>query len=356
MDFSLSSDQEALRDLARQINSAVCTPEHLRDLALHHDGLDMQLWSTLASSGLVGIGLPESVGGGGLGFLETCVVLAEIARAGNVVPAFAVMALGAPALARAGATEALAGVADGSRIVTGALHEPVGDVRTPSTTFDGSTVTGTKVCVPAGTMAAAFVVSVTGPDGPGLALVDASASGVSIERQETTTGVPEALVTFTGAPAVSLGGAVALEQLVQEASAAACVMVAAACEAALALTTEYAKGRVQFDRAIATFQAVSQRIADAYIDTEAVRLTAWQAAWRLDGGHEASAQVATAKFWAAEGAQRVVHAAHHVHGGVGVDRDYPLHRYFLMVKHLELQLGSANPSLAHLGRLIAASA
>jgi 3-oxocholest-4-en-26-oyl-CoA dehydrogenase beta subunit len=212
------------------------------------------------------------------------------------------------------------------------------------------------VCVPAGTLAARVVVSATGPDGPGLALVEATAPGMSVERQDTTTGVPEASLRLEAAPAQWLGGAGALEQLLTEASAAACVMVAAACEAALALTTEYAKGRVQFERAIATFQAVSQRIADAYIDTEAVRLTAWQAAWRLAEGLPAAEQVAAAKFWAAEGAQRVVHAAHHVHGGVGVDRDYPLHRYFLMVKHLELQLGSAQPSLAHLGRLIAARA
>ena len=98
---------------------------------------------------------------------------------------------------------------------------------------------------------------------------------------------------------------------------------------------------------------MSQRAADAYIDTEAVRLTAWQAAWRLDRGLPAAEQVAIAKFWASEGAQRVVHAAHHLHGGVGVDRDYPLHRYFLLVKQAELALGSATPSLQRLGRLLA---
>jgi alkylation response protein AidB-like acyl-CoA dehydrogenase len=130
-------------------------------------------------------------------------------------------------------------------------------------------------------------------------------------------------------------------------------MVAGACAAALELTAEYTKGREQFGRPIASFQAVSQRAADAYIDTEAVRLTAWQAAWRLDQGLPASGEVAIAKFWASEGAQRVVHAAHHLHGGVGVDRDYPLHRYFLLVKQAELALGSATPSLQRLGRILA---
>ena len=129
--------------------------------------------------------------------------------------------------------------------------------------------------------------------------------------------------------------------------------MAGLCDAAVRLTADYAKERVQFERPIATFQAVGQRVADARIDAEGVRLTAWQAAWRLDAGLPAAEQVAAAKYWAAEGGQRVVHAAQHVHGGVGVDRDYPLHRYFLAAKQLELDLGGAAVSLVRLGRMLA---
>jgi alkylation response protein AidB-like acyl-CoA dehydrogenase len=132
-----------------------------------------------------------------------------------------------------------------------------------------------------------------------------------------------------------------------------CVLEAGACATALALTGEYTKTRVQFDRPIATFQAVGQRAADAYVDTEAIRLTAWQAASRLSDGLPASSEVAVAKFWAAEGGQRVVHAAAHLHGGVGVDRDYPLHRFFLLTRQIELTLGGANESLRRLGRTLA---
>ena len=114
--------------------------------------------------------------------------------------------------------------------------------------------------------------------------------------------------------------------------------------------------RKQFGRPIASFQAVSQRAADAYIDNEAVRLTAWQAAWRLDHGLAARrSRSRSPSSGRPKAAQRVVHAAHHLHGGMGVDRDYPLHRYFLLAKQLELQLGSATPSLPRLGRLLAAS-
>jgi len=127
-----------------------------------------------------------------------------------------------------------------------------------------------------------------------------------------------------------------------------------ACAQALALTATYTKERKQFDVPIASFQAVAHRAADAYMDTEAIRLTTWQALWRLSNGEDASDHVAVAKFWAAWGGQRVVHAAQHLHGGVGVDRDYPLHRSFLLVKELELQLGGATEQLVELGRLIAA--
>jgi alkylation response protein AidB-like acyl-CoA dehydrogenase len=125
------------------------------------------------------------------------------------------------------------------------------------------------------------------------------------------------------------------------------------CAEAVRLTAEYTKTREQFGRPIATFQAVGQRAADAFIDTEAVRLTAWQAVWRLSAGLPAEEQVAVAKFWTAEGGQRVVHAAQHLHGGMGVDRDYPLHRYFLWAKQLELGLGGGTRSLLDLGARIA---
>ena len=164
------------------------------------------------------------------------------------------------------------------------------------------------------------------------------------------------MVTFDNADAQKLGPISAVERLLDYATAAQCMMMAAVCDAALTLTAQYAKDRVQFERAIATFQAVGQRAADAYIDTEAVRLTALHAAWRLSVGKPATEQVATAKFWAAEAGQRVMHAAQHIHGGVGVDRDYPLHRYFLAAKQLELNLGGATQSLVRLGKILADTA
>jgi alkylation response protein AidB-like acyl-CoA dehydrogenase len=346
MDFSFSSDQNELRGLAKQILGDVCTLEHVKSIMATESATDLDLWKTLADAGLVGIGLPESVGGAGLGITEVAIVLEEIGRVAAPIPAFAVMALAAPALVNK--PELLAGVATGDVIVTAAIHEPVGDAYAPATAVADGRITGTKVCVPHGLLAQRFVVTAA----DGVYVVEADDPNVRVIRQDTTSGVPDAMVEFSGAKAACVGGPAAVVELVNRGAAGACVMVAGACDAALRLTADYTKSRHQFDKAIATFQAVSQRAGDAYIDTEAVRLTAWQAIYRLATAQSADEAVMSAKFWAAEGGWRVMHASHHLHGGVGVDRDYPLHRFFLLHKQLELQLGSTHPSLARLGRLI----
>ncbi len=345
MDFSFSPDQVELQSLTRRILADACTPAHLTATATTESGTDLDLWRSLGAAGVVGIGLPEAAAGGGLGWLETAIVLEEVGRHAAPVPALAVL-VSAPSVVEH--ADLLAGVADGSTIVAPATHEQVGDVHAPAATVADGVLTGTKVCVPAGTLAARFVVTAA----DGLYAVEADAPGVAVTRQETTSGVPDAMVEFAGAPAVRLGGVEASADLLRRAMSAAAVIVSGSCQTALALTADYTKTRVQFDRPIAAFQAVSQRAGDAYIDTEAVRLTAWQAAWRLANGYPADAALLTAKFWAAEGGWRVMHAAHHLHGGFGVDRDYPLHRHFLIHKQLELLWGSATPSLRDLGRLL----
>ena len=349
MDFSFTSDQQDLRELAAKILSDATTLERTKQVVAELDGFDRDLWAALAEAGIIGISLPESVGGAGLGFIETCIVLEEVGRTAAPIPALAVMGLAAPALVEFGATEALDGVAAGTRIVTAALTEAVGDVYSPSTSVTGGKLTGEKVCVPAGLDAQAIIVSAI----DGIYLVDASASGVTVEREDTMLGAPTARLVLSNADATKLAGPEGLTWMLERAQTAMTVMMSGASQTALDLTATYVKEREQFGRAIATFQAVSQRTADTYINKEAIKLTAWQSAWRLDAGVPAAAQVDAAKYWAAQGGQDVLLAAHHLHGGVGVDRDYPLYRYFLLAKQLELDLGSETPTLVHLGELIA---
>ena len=194
------------------------------------------------------------------------------------------------------------------------------------------------------------------PTAAGVFIVKRSETGVSIEPRETTTGYSQAALTMNNVDAQQLGTVSCedfLDWLSLRIDSAICSIMAGACEASLNLASEYTKIRQQFDRAIATFQAVSQRAGDAYIDTEAVRLTSRQAAWRISAGLPAAEQVAIARWWASEAGFRVVHAATHLHGGVGVDRDYPLHRYFLMARQLELTMGNSEEQLEKLGNLLA---
>src|SRR5581483_7042007 len=138
--------------------------------------------------------------------------------------------------------------------------------------------------------------------------------------------------------------------------AGVCAVEMGVVERALRMTAEYTSKREQFGKPIATFQAVGQRAADAYIDVEAIRWTTWQAVWRLAAGLPAADALAVAKFWAAEGGHRVVYAAQHLHGGIRLDLDYPVHRYYLWSKQIELTLGAATPQLVRLGASIAAAA
>jgi len=369
MDFSFSEEQQDLQSLAKQILEGELSNERLKEVDAGAEHFDRELWAQLGAAGLLGVAVPEAQGGLGYGLLEAALVLEQVGRTVAPVPYLAAVVLGGLPVAQFGSDAQkdalLPGLVSGETILTAALVEFGGDPLAPRTTArrdgDGWVLDGVKDCVPAGTIAATVLVPASTDDGGVvLALIDPAGPGVTRERQDTTNFDPEARLTLAGVRVADtdvLGapadGAANLAWIVERATAAQCAVAIGVCEEALRMTAEYTKTREQFDRVIATFQAVGQRAADAYIDTEAIRLTAWQAIWRLDEGLPATAEVAVAKFWAAEGGQRVVHAAQHLHGGMGVDKDYPLHRYFLLAKKLELTLGGATPQLLKLGAILA---
>jgi alkylation response protein AidB-like acyl-CoA dehydrogenase len=378
MDFALSEEQQAVRDLATQIIGEQSTPERLKAIEATdgEDGIfDAELWSALAEAGLLGIAIAEGFGGAGLDFVALTQVVEVAGLTAAYLPVVETLVAGADTISRHGTNEQHAEwlplVAAGELIITVATAEVVGDfiaegVTHPATTVTESegiyTITGTKACVPSGLNADLFLIPASFPDGS-LGLFALDRADVAIERQDGPAR-PEALVTIEGATVTQArliggpgaDGAAIIADLVRRTTAALCSLEAGAVTAAVKLGAEYTSEREQFGKKIATFQAVGQRLADAYVDAEAIRLTAAQAAWRISTGLEADDAVSIAKFWAAEGGQRVVHAATHVHGGVGVDRDYPLHRYFLLTRQIELTLGGATQSLLALGARVAASA
>ena len=365
MDFSLSEEQTAIQELARQILSDRVTDEGLREFERGDDDFDHKLWAQLAESGLLGIALDEGSGGMGLGVLELALLLEEQGRTLAPVPLVPALALAALPIAAYG-TEAqrqalLPGLASGEHWLTAGFHELGADLEAPKTRArrqgDGWALDGVKIAVPVAAGARRAVISASTDEGPALFLVDPDGAGVTLDRQRATNHSRQDRMTLEGAPAELLGdvakGAEALAFALDRGRIAlSAVMLGTAAEA-LRRTADYVSNRKQFGKPIGTFQGVALRSADGYIDIECMRSTLWQALWKLDAGREATAEVAVAKWWACRGGQRVVHSAQHLHGGIGADVDYPIHRFFLWAKQLEIDLGAGSQQLVALGRLIA---
>ena len=369
MDFMLTPAQHELGALARQILTERVTPELLRKLDGSPTRFDPDLWAELAKAGILAAALPEGAGGDGLGLLEQCSVLIEIGRTVAPAPYLASIALGASAVAMFGSAEQQARWATpagrGELLLAAALAEDeADDPATPMTTAratdGGWLLTGTKTTVLAGTEAAVLLVPASTPSGVGVFAVAPDDAEVSVEPQQVTGGDGTARVTFSGAFVPSdrlLGGtgSGAAGWLAARATIGLCALQLGVAERALELTAAYARSREQFGKPIGSFQAVSQRLADGHIDVEGMRLTLWQAAWRLAEGLPAGMELATAKFWAAEGGYRVAHTAVHVHGGVGIDTDGDVHRYYVAAKHYEFALGGATAQLRRIGAALAAN-
>ncbi|MEN8181096.1 MAG: acyl-CoA dehydrogenase family protein [Myxococcota bacterium] len=369
MDFSYTEEQQALRELARKILEEQATPERLSEIEKSEEGIDRELWRELAKANLLGAALPEAFGGSGLGFFELCLLLEELGRAVAPMPAWPTLAAAAAPLARFGSPAQqqawLPGVVSGDLFLSAAFAEAESDdPRQPATRArpdgDGYRLSGTKICVPAAHVAERVLVPARlGEKDVEIFLVDPRAPGIFLETQHATHRERQARLTLDEArvcDADILGepgaGERVLDWMVERATTALCAIQLGVADRALRMTADYTIERHQFGRPIGSFQAVHQRAADAYIDVEAMRLTLWQAAFRLSHEKPASAEVAIAKYWASEAGHRVAYAAEHLHGGIGADIDYPVHRYYLWARQIELTLGSGAPQLEALGRLL----
>lgn len=365
MDFAYGEDITSLAELADQIMSDKATHERLRELSRAGENTDTDLWTALADSGIVGAIVPEAHGGAGLAFEAATAVLEVAGKHAAPAPLLATMLLAGAPLAQFGTPEQqaahLPALAAGELIATATINDRFGGATAAADGSGGYVLNGDCHTVIAGMEAQLFLVPAQADDRTVVCLVAADASGLTRQAQQTTTGTTEARLTLTdvavsagdvlGGPDADGADIVAWTQL--RADAGICALTVGLCEGAVALAAAYTVERKQFERVIASFQAVSQRAADSYIDTEAVRLTSRQAAWRISAGLPAEQQVAIARWWASEAGFRVVHAATHLHGGVGVDRDYPLHRHFLLARQLELTLGTAEEQLERMGDLLA---
>lgn len=316
MDWSKSEMQLALEELAGSILTEASKP-----------------WTSLRESELLGL---ED-------FLDLTALLVEVGKAGARVPLLATEILGAP-IGRFG--DALPA---GTVLTGGLLEAESRDPRRPQTRVDDGKIFGTKICVPAVQLAEQIVV----PAQDGVYAV--SLADCRVEAQAGTDDDPLGEVHMVGVPARRLGGEEVLDWWLPRVDVGVCAVLLGLSQTALGMTAKYLGERQQFGRAIGSFQAVQQRAADAWIMTQVMEVSLWQAAWRVSEGMDSDRERAIARYWASEGSHTICASAQHLHGGFGFDRDYPLHRFFLAAKQHEFILGGANAQLAKLGALVAAN-
>jgi len=325
-----------------------------------------QLWGVLGDAGLLGVAVPDDLGGLGLGFAEVGLVLEEAGKVAATVP---VLECGTAAVVIGRLDTGkrrdplLSGLAAADVVFGLALGEPAGDPLTPLVCAAGDhgrwSLTGSKLCAPSDPPATHLLVSahVAGV-GPRLLLLEAGRDGIQVGAGMVRfDGVPIGVDDVLG----DLGDPRGVPLAVRCATAGACSVMAGAMSHVVRLTAEYTRTREQFGRPIGTFQAVGQRAADAFTAAWAIELTARQACWHLaegdsEPGAGAEAATAVAKYTAATAGTEVIRAAHHLHGGIGLDRDYPLHRYTMLAKKLELLLGGASEQAVLLGDVLARAA
>ena len=365
MDFSTTEASGDLGGLVRTITESVCTPERQRELDGLPQRFDETLWTKLIDADVLSAAAPEVLGGGGYGVLEQTAVLEALGRQLGAVPYLESVVVAAGALAEFGA-QALQEdwgkpAVAGTKVLTPALVGVMGEgpVRAAEDGA-GHRLTGSRTQVAFAPVADAFLVPAETGSGTAVFVVAKDDAGVTVSTLDTTghgsVGHVELQDVAVGPDrlvgSVEQGGAV-LAWLTTRHLLALSARQLGVLDRALELTSIYAREREQFDRPIGSFQAVSARLADGYIDIKGLRLTLTQAAWRLSEDLPADVDVRTAAFWAAEAGHRVAHTAVHVHGGVGIDMDHPIHRYFLAAKQTEFALGSATGQLLAIGRDLA---
>lgn len=365
MDFSLEEDLASVRDLAREILTDKATPDRLRGVETGEARFDESLWRSLADAGLLGIALPEEDDGAGLGLGGLCVLLEEQGRVVAPVPVWP-HAIAALAVAAHGSADQradlLPGAVDGTQRLTVALEEfgpvePTAPGCAAKPDGDAWRLTGTKAVVPSPFGAAHVLVAASGEQGTGLFVVDPAAEGVGWTAAETTTHERCAHLELDGVIAQTLGapGSGVLDNVLQQTGVALAAVQLGVAGGALAHAVRYVSEREQFGRPLGTFQAVQHQLADCYIQIDALRVTLWQAVAAVnDASPGAEMAALVTAWWAREGGLDVVHRVQHVHGGIGVDVDYPVHRHFLWGKQLAGTLGSPSAVLARLGAVIAA--
>jgi acyl-CoA dehydrogenase len=345
---TLDDEQRELVGLAARIFAGRATAERVEKVEAGDERFDRDLWRELADAGLLGVGVPEAFGGLGFGVVATGLVCEQ---AGRVVAPIPLVSSSCAALliAEVGSDDQrerwLPRLGDGTAVVAIAPPQAVRGAR-----LDADRLTARLIGVAWAHVADALLV----PIGDRVVLLDLRSPGVTAEAAVTTAREVALTLTLTEATVEPIGDDTAAASLLLRWRTLLAATQAGVTDGALRMTAEYTSTREQFGKPLSTFQSVALKAADGYLDTTAIQAAARQAAWLIDAGHDATLAVLTAAWWAAEGGQHCVHITQHLHGGMGADITYPVHRFFLWGKQIELLLGGASALLAELGDALAA--
>jgi alkylation response protein AidB-like acyl-CoA dehydrogenase len=369
MEFGFSEEQQDVQVLARQILSGQVSAASLCAYdEFEQPRFDAALWQQLAAAGLVAVAIEQRYGGMGFGFTELALFIEEVGRAIAPVPAFAhclaalpVQRFGSEALKEA----ILPAAATGEMLLTLALTEPLNEDPANPLTLTARpeaqelVLNGTKTAVPFAAQADRILLAARTDAGVAVVLLDPGTSGVALQSLPVTSFEPQCQLQLTEVrvPAQDIltlhDGAAVMAWLAQRSIAALCAHQLGAADCAMRMAASYTSERKQFGVPIATFQAVGHRVADCYVDIECLRLCTYQAVSLLHSEAPATTEVQIAKIWAGDAGHRVSYATQHVHGGTGIDRDYPLWRYCLWLRQNEMSLGGSSVHVADLGRRLA---
>jgi alkylation response protein AidB-like acyl-CoA dehydrogenase len=308
-------------------------------------------WNALVDGGVVAFGVPERLGGDGLGLPEVTAALTEIGRHGTVGPALATLGLGLLPLLDLASDEQqdrfLAGVAKGG-VLSAALNEPGAALpERPSTAISDGKLSGTKVGVPFADLAEWLVVTTDG----GVVVVSTKADGVTLTKSPTSNGSDEYSVTFAGVavPEHDVLAGAQVHRVNQLVLAAIGAFAAGLVAGALRLTADYVATREQFGKPLSTFQTVAAQLAEVYIASRTISLAATSVVWRLGEGRDADEDLDVLGYWLTSQAPPVMQICHHLHGGMGMDITYPMDRYYSTIKDLTRLLGGPSHRLELVG-------
>ena len=368
MDFNLNDDQNAIKDVVDRMFSDLCTDDRIKDAYSADTPLHTELWSQLAEAGLLGASLPESVGGLELGFTETCLLLEAQGRSVAPVPLLETVVEGALPLARHARGEIvdklLAEVVSGQAMIANVHpYQGLQDL-TPLTARrqnDNWILSGCSASIAWAPVATHLVINTRDGSGQDLIFViESNEHAVRRVDQTLIGGICSATVHFDElelpASALVASGDTARELLITRDNLTMTGLAATqvgVLEEGLRRTAEYDNERKQFGRPLSSFQAVAHQAADAYMEIEALRGVYWRALDDIDSGRDAGLIAHAAKYWLCRAGHQVAHTVMHLHGGMGQDLEYPIHRFFTWAKKHERTLGAATKHSRAIGELIA---